>query len=226
MLNSRKSSGSFEEKFSNIFHDNRFHGSKSLSGRGSDLDQTRKIELEIPQILKDFNVGSVLDVPCGDQNWITRIDFRHISYLGADIVPSLIKRNIELYGTESRHFIELDLTKVVPPKVDLILCRDLFVHLDTDSINSCLRNIRASGSTYFLSTTFTNSRRYKNLPLSDLRLSKRFPFLANGAAWRPINLQLAPFFLSAPLRLLNEDCTEGNGKFSDKSLGLWTIEDL
>lgn len=226
MLNKHRSSRSLEEKFSKVFRDNRFHGAQSMSGRGSDLDQTRIIELEIPKILDYLQIASLLDIPCGDQNWVRRIALNHIDYLGADIVPSLVQRNNELYMSETKRFIEFDLTKSVPPRMDLILCRDLFVHLSTDEINSCLANIRASGSTYLLTTTFTDPRSYKNLPVTNLRLSKKLPFLIKGAAWRPINLQLDPFSLPSPLRLINEACTEGNNRFSDKSLGLWKIEDL
>jgi hypothetical protein len=215
MLNALNSSRSLEKKFSKVFRDNLFHGSESLSGRGSDLDQTLIIEQEIPIALNDFQIKSVLDVPCGDQNWISRIDFKAIEYIGADIVPSLIKRNNDSFGSQLRKFIELDLTRSVPPKSDLILCRDLFVHLSTKSIKACLSNIRASGSTYLLTTTFTDYRSYKNLP-----------FFSRNVGWRPINFQLNPFNFSEPLRIINEGCTEGDGKFGDKSLALWKIDEL
>jgi hypothetical protein len=215
MLNVFNSSRSLEKKFSKVFRDNLFHGSESLSGRGSDLDQTHIIEREIPIVLNDFHVKSVLDVPCGDQNWMSRIDFKRIEYIGADIVPSLIKRNSVAFGSQLKKFIELDLTQSVPPKTDLIFCRDLFVHLSTKSINACLNNIRESGSTYLLTTTFTDLRSYNNLP-----------FFSKDVGWRPINFQLDPFNFSVPLTIINEGCTEGNGKFSDKSLGLWKIDEL
>ena len=34
------------------------------------------------------------------------------------------------------------------------------------------------------------------------------------------------FNLPAPVKLINEGCTEDGGKFADKSLGLWRVEDL
>lgn len=215
MINNSNSSRFLKRKFSKVFRDNSFHGSESLSGRGSDLDQTRTIEKEIPKILNDFDVTSMLDIPCGDQNWMERIYLEKTLYLGADIVPALILRNTERFGSENKKFLELDLTSTVPPKTDLILCRDLFVHLNTTAILKCLSNIRASGSTYLLSTTFTNMRPYKNLPL-----------FTRGIGWRPINLQLDPFFLPAPIRVINENCTEGMNQYADKSLGLWRIKDL
>lgn len=42
----------------------------------------------------------------------------------------------------------------------------------------------------------------------------------------PLDLERAPFHLPAPMRILNEGCTEGRGVFADKSLGLWRTADL
>jgi len=215
MKNYSVSSKSLKKKFSKVFEENGFRGDQSLSGRGSDLDQTGTIELEIPKVLEEFRIESVLDVPCGDQNWIQRVNFNSINYLGADIVPALVAKNNSRFASENKKFIVLDLSHSVPPKTDLILCRDLLVHLNTKSIERCISNIKASGSKYLLSTTFTNIRPYKNLRL-----------FTRGIGWRPINLELAPFFFPKPLIIINENCTEGKNLFGDKSLGLWRIADL
>ena len=209
------SSKSLKKKFSKVFEENGFRGDQSLSGRGSDLDQTKTIELEIPRILEEFQIKSVLDVPCGDQNWIKRINFDGIDYLGADIVTELVEKNNSRFASEHKRFITLDLSHSVPPKTDLILCRDLLVHLNTKTIERCISNIKASGSKYLLTTAFTSIRLYKNLRLFTL-----------GIGWRPINLEQAPFHFPQPLLIINENCTEGSNRFSDKSLALWRIQDL
>ena len=36
----------------------------------------------------------------------------------------------------------------------------------------------------------------------------------------------APFNFPPPLRLVNENCTEGDGAYGDKCLGLWRLADL
>lgn len=41
-----------------------------------------------------------------------------------------------------------------------------------------------------------------------------------------INLERAPFGFPPPLELVNEGCTEGDGRFADKSLALWRIAEL
>lgn len=44
--------------------------------------------------------------------------------------------------------------------------------------------------------------------------------------WRPLNLERPPFNFPPPAELLAEGCTEAEGRFLDKSLGLWAIKDL
>ena len=204
-----------KKKFAGVFTENAFGGETSLSGRGSDLDQTRKIQEELPKIFEKFAVVSLTDLPCGDQNWISKIDLGAIEYLGADIVAELIAKNNEKFSGNNRTYVELDITREIPPRSDLILCRDLLVHLNTKEITKALRNIKLSGSTYLLTTTFTGDRKYRNLPI-----------VTRSVGWRPINLEATPFSFPKPLEIINEGCTEGGGSFADKSLGLWRIADL
>lgn len=204
-----------KKKFARVFQENAFGGEISLSGRGSELNQTKKIMEEIPNLLKAFSITSLVDIPCGDQNWISKVDLGEIRYIGADIVSELIEKNNKAFYGGNRSYIELDITRKVPPRSDLVLCRDLLVHLSTKEITNSLRNIKRSGSTYLLTTTFTGNRDYKNLP-----------FISRHVGWRPINLEVYPFNFPKPLQILNEGCTEGDGAFADKSLGLWRLEDL
>jgi len=44
--------------------------------------------------------------------------------------------------------------------------------------------------------------------------------------WRPLNLERPPFNLPPPLVLVNEQCTEAQGRYADKSLGVWRLGDL
>ncbi len=43
---------------------------------------------------------------------------------------------------------------------------------------------------------------------------------------RVLNLQQAPFNFPPPEHLLVEECTEGNGAYRDKSLGVWNLDAL
>jgi len=82
-----------EDIFTGIYLSNGWSGKESKSGTGSDLDQTRIIRQQIPKLFRKLGIKSVLDVPCGDFWWFKEMDLGNIKYIGADIVPELIKSN-------------------------------------------------------------------------------------------------------------------------------------
>ena len=127
------------KKFTSVYRKNRFNGSQSLSGNGSDFDQTETLRLRLPKLIESLKIRTFLDIPCGDLFWMSKVDLRNVSYIGADIVSDLIKVNTQNYGSGSKSFVELDLSSEVPMKVDLIFSRDLFVHLSTKDIKSALK---------------------------------------------------------------------------------------
>jgi hypothetical protein len=95
--------------------------------------------------------------------------------------------------------------------VDLVLCRDCLVHLSNAHIRDAIENLRASGSTWLLTTTFRAHDQNGDLDDGD---------------WRPLNLERPPFGFPPPVAVVNEGCSEHDGAFADKSLGLWRIADL
>ena len=183
----------------------------SISGPGSTLKQTREIVAELPGILDSFQIGGFLDIPCGDFNWISRVDWSCRQYIGADIVEDLILKNIKRYQNEFITFKTLDLTCDPLPRVDLIFCRDCLVHLSFKDIKKAIINIKRSGASYLMATTF---------PAEDFNED----IISGG--WRPLNMLLPPFEFPEPVQILNEHCTEAHGLFADKSLGLWDITTL
>lgn len=200
-----------EQVFTDIYSNNSWGGKDSVSGRGSDLFQTRVVIKELPLLFHDMNISTMLDIPCGDFHWMNSVDLSEIDYTGADIVDSLIENNTKQYGTDNIHFQKSDLIKDKLPKTDLVFCRDCLVHLSFEDIFSALENICDSQSGYLLTTTFPERTENQDI--------------ATGQ-WRVLNLQLAPFDLPAPLRMINERCTEDNGAYADKALGLWKIADI
>jgi len=197
--------------FIDIHERNAWKNVESKSGSGSTLEQTSAIRAAIPPLLRDLGVRSLLDIPCGDHHWMKEVPLDGIDYAGADIVPSLIARNQRLYGGDRKTFLGADVVRDRLATVDLILCRDCFGHLPDRDILRALRNIKRSGSTYLLATTFTERTENEDLD--------RF-------GWRPLNLRLRPFALPPPIIVINEHCTEHGGRYADKSLGLWRVADV
>jgi len=46
--------------------------------------------------LQSLQIKTLLDAPCGDGNWINKVDLSGITYIGADIVPEIIETNKDL----------------------------------------------------------------------------------------------------------------------------------
>lgn len=202
---------STEKVFTSIYEGNRWGGNSSLSGRGSDPDQTKELVEKLPAMLKAFQISSILDIPCGDFAWMKNVDLTGIDYHGADIVEKIVEENKEKYSNATRKFTKTNLLTDELPDVDLIFCRDCLVHLSYKDNISALHNISNSSAIYLAATTF--SGRDLN---SDILTGH----------WRPLNLQKPPFNFPEPLYLLDEKCTESNGNYRDKMMGVWKIADL
>src|SRR5438876_417874 len=109
--------------FKKIYQNNDFKGKESVSGPGSDLSQTSTIRIEIPTLLKEMKVKTILDAPCGDFYWMKELNFERFRYIGIDIVKDMIKMNKKSYENEYISFRHLDLLNdKLPEEADLILC--------------------------------------------------------------------------------------------------------
>ena len=181
------------------------------AGPGSDLKSTDKIRIEIPILLKEIEVKSMLDIPCADFNWINEVDLDFLFYIGADIVEEAITKNQKNFSKSNRKFIKLDIKKGPLPKVDLIFCRDLFIHLPFKAIWKSIDNIKKSQSTYLLTTSFTARKENK-----DILTGK----------YRPLNLLAPPFSFPKPLRTIKENLPPEKSRIEQKSLLLWRVSDL
>jgi acetate kinase len=205
--------------FTKIYQQNHWQGA-SKSGTGSDLGQTAALRAALRAAVAELNIKTLLDAPCGDYFWMQAADLPLEKYIGMDIVPALIAANQQRYGSSeggpgsasaAREFIVRDIVREPLPKVDAIFCRDCLVHLTFADIQAALRNFKASGARYLLTTTFAAQRENADI---------------FTGMWRPLNLERPPFNLPSPWRLIHEHCTEENGKYADKCIGVWELEGL
>jgi|WetSurMetagenome_2_1015567.scaffolds.fasta_scaffold175059_2 hypothetical protein len=205
---------STQEIFDFIYRNNLWDSPESVSGLGSQLDATTQLSSQLPNLLDLLGVETLLDIPCGDFSWLSAATLHVRHYVGADIVPEIVLRNISRYR-DSHHFAEfrvLDLTKDPLPEGDALLCRDCLVHLPYTMIADALKNITASRIRYVLLTTFVGSERVN----ADIEAGN----------WRPLNFEKPPFSFPAPEIILNEGCVEEKGAYADKSLGVWRADQL
>lgn len=200
-----------KEIFTTYYNKNSWHGKESVSGPGSDYEQTKFLIPELTYLLKDLNIKSMLDAPCGDFNWMKKVDLNKINYIGVDIVDELIERNIRKYTSKTKKFDVLDIVTDKIPTVDLVMVRDCFVHLPNQDIISALRNIKNSKSKYLLTTNFFWEHLECN---SDIKVG----------GWRRINFCKDPFNFKYPEKIIVEGNIQSNDR--DKSMSLWKVEDI
>lgn len=196
---------SVKEKFTEIYEKNLWCSPESVSGGGSEMQNTKVIRRELPILIQKFGITSILDIPCGDWNWMKDVDLCGASYIGADIVEPLIGLNKANYPNTD--FRVLDLINDPLPKVDLIFTRDCLGHLSNDNVSKAIRNSQESGAKYLLATSFTKW---------DMN-----PDIEDGG-WKCINLMIPPFQLN-PIYLINEDCQEGYPHYNDKCMILFQL---
>lgn len=194
-----------EARFKQIHKTNYWANSESLSGEGSTLEATRQAREAIVDFLRQQGVASMLDIPCGDFNWMKKVDLE-IQYIGADIVDDLILRNQKEFSSDQRSFQVLDLSKGPLPRCELVFSRDCLNHLSFQDIEKALLNIRSSGARYLAVTQF---------PAQTLNRNQ-----GSGFTYRELNFRLPPFNWPDPIAQYDEQFHPG------KHLGFWRISDL
>jgi len=191
-------------------HANRGWGDcESSSGPGSTRDRAAQFLPDLIALVESLRVSTLLDAPCGDFNWAQPLADSVATYIGVDVVPALIEANRQLWSAPNRQFLCRDIVRQRLPRADLVFCRDALVHLAQVDIASALGNMRRTGATYLIATTFIGDREN--------------PDTATGG-WRPLNLQRPPYAFPPPLEMVDERCYHTGGIYSDKRLALWRFE--
>jgi len=200
---------SAEKVFETIYLENHWKDIESKSGTGSNTRSTATVVQIISQVIQTLQIKVILDIPCGDFNWMQKVNLNCVNYLGADIVTDLVTKNNQQHASQGIKFEKLNILEASLPTVDLILCRDCLVHFSYADIHRAIESVIKSGSTYWLTTTFPANKNYDIIT----------------GDWRPINLQDAPFFFPEPLYSYSELCIEDE-RYANKSLAVWRIADL
>jgi SAM-dependent methyltransferase len=196
--------------FSRIFQRNAWRNAESRSGGGSSLVATGPIRTALPGLLRRYGVRSVVDAPCGDVRWMATLLPEIEDYTGVEIVPELVARNQQRYGSSRVRFVHGDISIDPPPAADLVVCRDCLVHLSTPLAMRALQTLARTGGRYLLTTTFPGTSVNRDVLTG---------------AWRPVNLERAPFHLGPPLASIAEYPAGSEDPFADKALALWALDD-
>jgi hypothetical protein len=167
---------------------------------------TESIRTQLPSLIREFGVDSILDVPCGDFSWMSQVDLQGITYIGVDIVRPLIEELKIRHSSKNFSFLCLDATKDMLPNQDLILTRDLLFHLSYKDILHFLQNILKTDFKYFLSTSYENEHEFRN---SDIF----------SGGFRLIDLFSRPFNFPTDYKYCIEEPSER--RLPERKLFLW-----
>lgn len=188
-----------------------YHHPETISGEGSTLAETAALRRALPGLIREYGIASVLDLPCGDFNWLRHVPLDGLDYVGGDIVPRIVERNRRLYSSAGRRFEVMNAAEDALPQVDLIICRDLLIHLGLADISRVLHRFAESGSVWLLVTHFSGTSENVDIESGD---------------FRPVNLCAAPFHLPAPIRVVPEESAMAGGRYGDRAMALWRIPDV
>jgi hypothetical protein len=198
--------GTPSEVFSEIHRRNIWGYQETVSGSGSTLQYTEGLRQSLPGLLGELGIRTLLDLPCGDLHWISRIELPIERYIGGDIVPELVDLNRSKYGRDDREFRRIDLCNDPLPDADLLLCRDCLIHLSEEMNLLALANILRSSVKYVLTTTYPDGKNRS---------------IRNGD-WFTLNLTAAPYNFPPPLRTLDDWVPP----YTRRQIGLWEVETL
>lgn len=196
------------DRFSAIYQDGVWSFGRSdipLSGTGSSLEATANLRSALPELVRRLKVETLVDIGCGDYHWMSSIDLP-CDYVGVDIVPWLIERNNERYGSDKVRFQRGDIVAGPGPRGDLLLCREVLFHLSLEDGMAALRNMAASGCSHLLLTTDRATAFNAQIETGDFRL---------------INLERSPYRLPPPQERIEDDVIS-KGRF----VGLWAVDEI
>ncbi len=183
-------------------------GEESRSGAGSTVSYTEPIRNQLPSLISELKIDTLLDAPCGDFNWFRLlIDEIDISYIGGDTVEPMIEKNRKEFSGEKVTFQHLDITRDSLPNADIWFCRDCLIHFSNKDIKRAMRAFLESDIPYLLTTTYSGSKVNKNILTGEHRF---------------LNLELAPFNFCTPVTYI-DDWVEG---FPVKKMGLWRKDQI
>tara|TARA_Y100000389_G_C17415546_1_gene493466 strand:- start:581 stop:1297 length:717 start_codon:yes stop_codon:yes gene_type:complete len=159
----------------------------STSGHGSNINtkQHNELTFNFLELIKNYKINSILDMPCGDFLWIKNIiQNNKINYLGVDIVDELIANNKKLYQNKNINFEISDIVDFkTSKKFDLVLIRDLFIHIKNIDITKILYNLKLMNIKYVALNSYMNEKN------KDVIIGQH----------RKINLLIEPFNLKEPI---------------------------
>lgn len=172
-------------------------GNETPCGGGSKVINMQNAIREVPRIIRDFEIKSVMELGCGDLNFAKNAVFPSgVSYVGADI-----QRRDTWDSFPNLELIEANAEEMTGFAADMVICRDFFIHLPTTAALGIMKKIKAK---WLLATSYDKAANAKRMDRP-------------SAGFHAIDMTAPPFSLGKPERRIEEYV---KGKY----LGLWRMK--
>jgi len=192
-----------EQEFSRIASSNMWGSQETPCGPGSTVEACKPILEALPRWISKFEVKSIVDLGCGDWNWMKHLDLSGIQYDGFDVVEFFIAGNRK-YETRNIRFHHADILEAEIPTSDLVICKDVLGHLPNDLVLKVLDKVKGKARLLAASTSVVWP--------SSKRVGMRV------GAFSPIDLEGKPFNVGIPIAQVSVPNTPGN---PPKLFSLW-----
>lgn len=114
---------------------------ETVCGKGSLVATTGLIRSLLVKYVERYGIREIADVGCGDQNWITHVEWPHeVRYVGYDYRPRFTD------------VIPFDITREVLPKTEMVLCHYVLNHLSDEMRRRAYTLLKESGSAFLLTS--------------------------------------------------------------------------
>lgn len=175
-----------EDHFTRMAATGAWGSAETPCGPGSTIEACKGILERLPEWIRTHQIRSIADLGCGDFHWMSRLDLSGLEYDGYDVVRFLIERNVQKHGRDNIRFHHVDLTEQIVFHADLVILKDVLIHLPTVQAMEILGHVLSSQPRLLASTTSPG------WPVSNRACMKIGEF-------SPIDLEAEPFRLGAPL---------------------------
>ncbi len=209
-----------QQEFKRVYINKLWKADETISGPNSMIINSQSAREGIQYCIDHLSVTHITDIGCGDFIWMKDIvkSNESISYIGLDIVPELIQDNKKKYLNHDFYVHDFCVDSLC--YTDLIIVRDVFIHLSLADIQLALENIRSTDFKYILSTTY-------------MAVTENIEMPRKRQMYHPVNLSLSPFNFRDSIKLFdNQTMVEKNTNKTEsisvpgRYLGLWKREDI
>lgn len=115
---------------------------RGTSGEGSLIENAGEYVAFINKFISRHGIKTIVDIGCGDWQVMRHVNLTGVEYYGMDVVKRVIDQNREKFGSSHIHFLFGDCIHDELPHADLLLAKDIFIHLPNESVFRVIEKFR------------------------------------------------------------------------------------